>query len=156
MIKPPLTCFFFILKTFHVTWSSSCFSWHAFIYPQNRRFSKINNYGSKSDPSNNHPNLLLISKINIFSFQKVSGKDASEHASGTENMMKIFLAAFSTAYNVVLYVVFNANFRRGLKEILCCRSKTQFRPEKPNKNKELSVVPSVSKKTTKSVMKTTE
>ncbi|KAJ8317983.1 hypothetical protein KUTeg_003074 [Tegillarca granosa] len=76
---------------------------------------------------------------------KVSGKDASEHASGPENMMKIFLSAFSTAYNVVLYVIFNANFRRGLKEILCCRASAPSRSD--NQNKDGSVVPSGSRKT---------
>ncbi|KAL5019200.1 hypothetical protein ScPMuIL_004922 [Solemya velum] len=51
---------------------------------------------------------------------KITGEDDSENAGSSLNLIKIFLATFSTAYNVVLYVIFNSNFRRGFRSILCC------------------------------------
>ena len=66
----------------------------------------------------------------IFSvcFQKVTGNDASENATGFVNTLLVALAAFSTAYNVVLYVVFNPSFKRAIKNIMWC-TKTQILQE---------------------------
>ena len=56
-----------------------------------------------------------------FYFQKAAGKDTSENAAGFVNLFLIALATFSTAYNVVLYIIFNPSFRRAITEILKCR-----------------------------------
>ncbi|XP_046554589.1 RYamide receptor-like [Haliotis rubra] len=48
--------------------------------------------------------ILLIS-------QKISGRDDHMFVGGPVNMIKISLASFSTAYNVVLYAIYNRNFR---------------------------------------------
>ena len=53
-------------------------------------------------------------------FQKATGNDASENAAGFANLFLIALATFSTAYNVVLYVIFNPSFKRAMKGILKC------------------------------------
>ena len=55
------------------------------------------------------------------SFQKVTGNDASENATGFVNLLLVALAAFSTAYNIILYVLFNPSFKRAIKDMLCCR-----------------------------------
>jgi hypothetical protein len=65
--------------------------------------------------------------------QKSTGADNSEDAGGSMNLLKIFLAGFSTAYNVVLYAIFNTNFRQGFKAFLCygfrkCSNAKQVRP----------------------------
>ena len=36
------------------------------------------------------------------------------------NLLLIGLASFSTAYNVVLYVMFNPSFKRGITSVLRC------------------------------------
>ncbi|KAL5019262.1 hypothetical protein ScPMuIL_004984 [Solemya velum] len=56
---------------------------------------------------------------------KITGKDDSEDSGSPLNLVKIFLATFSTAYNVVLYALFNTNFRRGFRSVLCCSKTTQ-------------------------------
>ena len=53
-------------------------------------------------------------------FQKATGNDASENASGFINLSLLALATFSTAYNVVLYVIFNPSFRRAILGVLRC------------------------------------
>lgn len=59
--------------------------------------------------------LLLKDVILNFSFpQKISGISDSLYSDGAINMLRIALAAFSTAYNFCLYVMYNPNFRTGL------------------------------------------
>ena len=53
-------------------------------------------------------------------FQKETGNDSSEDAGGFVNLLLIGLASFSTAYNVVLYVMFNPSFKRGIASVLRC------------------------------------
>ena len=56
----------------------------------------------------------------FFFFQKATGIDASENAAGFVNLFLIALATFSTAYNVVLYIIFNPNFKQAIKSVLQC------------------------------------
>ncbi|ESO87454.1 hypothetical protein LOTGIDRAFT_166607 [Lottia gigantea] len=49
----------------------------------------------------------------ILIIAKISGKDDSEAYSGPINVLRIILAAFSTAYNVILYAIYNRNFREA-------------------------------------------
>ena len=70
----------------------------------------LRKYGKKTLANNMH-----------FYFQKAAGKDTSENAAGFVNLFLIALATFSTAYNVVLYIIFNPSFRRAITEILKCR-----------------------------------
>ncbi|CAC5409637.1 unnamed protein product [Mytilus coruscus] len=56
---------------------------------------------------------------------KSTGSDGSESASSVTFMVKISLAAFSTAYNVVLYVTFNPMFRQAFISIFMCNRKKQ-------------------------------
>ncbi|XP_046352945.2 RYamide receptor-like [Haliotis rufescens] len=54
--------------------------------------------------------ILLIS-------QKISGRDDHMFVGGPINMIKISLASFSTAYNVVLYAIYNRNFRGAFRKM---------------------------------------
>ncbi|XP_071129348.1 neuropeptide Y receptor type 2-like [Mytilus edulis] len=56
---------------------------------------------------------------------KSRGSDGSESASSVTFLVKIALAAFSTAYNVVLYVTFNPMFRQAFLRIFMCNRKKQ-------------------------------
>jgi hypothetical protein len=47
-------------------------------------------------------------------FQKITHKDASRDASGVVNLLLVGLATFSTAYNVILYGVYNPSFYRAI------------------------------------------
>ena len=79
-------------------------------------------------------------------FQKATGNDTSENAAGFVNLFLIALATFSTAYNVILYIIFNPSFRRAITEILKCRrnvgslevngtnNETHVFPESPEKD----------------------
>lgn len=53
-------------------------------------------------------------------FQKATGTDASEDAAGFSNLLLLALATFSTAYNVILYVIFNRSFRQAILGVLRC------------------------------------
>ncbi|XP_041364996.1 neuromedin-K receptor-like [Gigantopelta aegis] len=46
---------------------------------------------------------------------KITGLDGTEESGGTLNLIRLTLSAFSTAYNVFLYVIYNQNFRDGFK-----------------------------------------
>ncbi|XP_061196695.1 neuromedin-K receptor-like [Saccostrea echinata] len=52
---------------------------------------------------------------------KMNGTDDSEDYKGSYNLLKIFLATFSVGYNVILYVIFNPNFRKAILDIIYCR-----------------------------------
>lgn len=67
----------------------------------------------------------LFVKILLLLFQKSRGSDGSESASSVTFLVKIALAAFSTAYNVVLYVTFNPMFRQAFLRIFICNRKKQ-------------------------------
>ena len=68
--------------------------------------------------------------VNFFSFfQKRTGGDGSENAAGFANLLLIGLATFSTAYNVILYVVFNPTFKRAIHDILKCAKSDMVRLE---------------------------
>ncbi|KAL4218331.1 Neuropeptide FF receptor 2 [Mactra antiquata] len=54
-------------------------------------------------------------------YAKITNSDASDDAGGFVNLFLIFLASFSTAYNVVLYVLYNPSFNRAIKDIFGCR-----------------------------------
>ena len=62
-------------------------------------------------------------------FQKRTGGDGSENAAGFANLLLIGLATFSTAYNVILYVVFNPTFKRAIHDILKCAKSDMVRLE---------------------------
>ncbi|KAL8584969.1 hypothetical protein ACOMHN_043605 [Nucella lapillus] len=51
-------------------------------------------------------------------FEKVSGFSENKYNNNWENMLRIALSAFSTAYNFALYIVYNSNFRQGLQQVL--------------------------------------
>ena len=55
-----------------------------------------------------------------FIFQKATGRDASENAAGFINLALLALATLSTAYNVILYVIFNPSFKKAILGILKC------------------------------------
>ena len=57
-----------------------------------------------------------------FIFQKATGNDESDNASGFINLLLIALAIFSTAYNVILYVVFNPSFKEAIIGCFRCTS----------------------------------
>ena len=61
--------------------------------------------------------------------QKATGTDASENAAGFVNLLLIALATFSTAYNVVLYIIFNPSFKRVIKGVLKCSNNAQTQEE---------------------------
>ncbi|KAH3824568.1 hypothetical protein DPMN_126405, partial [Dreissena polymorpha] len=44
-------------------------------------------------------------------------------ASGFLNLFLLAMATFSTAYNIVLYVVYNPNFRQAIRQLLRIRLK---------------------------------
>ena len=77
--------------------------------------------------------LLYTAKTSkIFSFvcfQKVTGNDASDNATGFINLLLLALAVFSTVYNVVLYVIFNPSFKRAIKGILNCSQSTDLQEQ---------------------------
>ncbi|XP_076458435.1 neuromedin-K receptor-like [Babylonia areolata] len=50
--------------------------------------------------------------------EKVSGTSHNQYSDDWANMLRIALSAFSTAYNFLLYVVYNRNFRLGLQRLL--------------------------------------
>ncbi|XP_062614081.1 neuromedin-K receptor-like [Saccostrea cucullata] len=52
---------------------------------------------------------------------KMNGRDDSEDYKGSYNLIKIFLATLSVGYNVILYVIFNPNFRKAILDIVCFR-----------------------------------
>ncbi|KAL3876879.1 hypothetical protein ACJMK2_034661 [Sinanodonta woodiana] len=52
---------------------------------------------------------------------KIYDQDGSEFAAGFLNMFLIAMATFSTMYNVLLYTVFNINFRLAFKTLLLCK-----------------------------------
>ena len=56
----------------------------------------------------------------LLTFQKATGSDTSEKAAGFVNLLLISLATFSTAYNVVLYHLFNPSFKAAIRETLLC------------------------------------
>ncbi|XP_025115626.1 substance-P receptor-like [Pomacea canaliculata] len=67
--------------------------------------------------------LILVATFFIISWapyfallilEKISGISDSLYSDGAINMLRIALAAFSTAYNFCLYVMYNPNFRTGL------------------------------------------
>ncbi|XP_011418423.2 substance-P receptor [Magallana gigas] len=58
---------------------------------------------------------------------KINGSDDSEDAKGAFNLIMLFLATFSTGYNVIVYVIFNPNFRKAILYIICFR---KFRKNK--------------------------
>jgi hypothetical protein len=55
-------------------------------------------------------------------FQKITRNDASSDATGFSNLFIIALASFSTAYNVILYVIYNPSFSRAIKDTIACRT----------------------------------
>ena len=63
-----------------------------------------------------------IGPLVMIYFQKSTGNDASENAAGFSNLLLLALAAFSTAYNVVLYVIFNPSFKQAIIGVLRCNS----------------------------------
>ena len=64
--------------------------------------------------------VIVLHTCYCFYFQKVTGNDASENATGFINLLLVALAVFSTVYNVVLYVIFNPSFKRAIKGVLRC------------------------------------
>lgn len=58
--------------------------------------------------------------------QKITGRDASENASGFVNLFLIALATFSTAYNVVLYVFNNPTIKKAMLDFLKCASTSEL------------------------------
>lgn len=75
-----------------------------------------------------HRYKLLFDHIsNNFIVQKINGSDDSEDAKGAFNLIMLFLATFSTGYNVIVYVIFNPNFRKAILYIICFR---KFRKNK--------------------------
>ena len=72
--------------------------------------------------------LLRLYRYNkYFVFQKATGNDTSEHAAGFVNLLLLALAAFSTAYNVVLYVVFNPSFKQAIIGVLKCAKASEMK-----------------------------
>ena len=63
----------------------------------------------------------------FFLLQSVTGNDGSENVNSAFNLLQITLAAFSTSYNVILYVIFNTSFRNAFKQLLMCWKKTKVR-----------------------------
>ena len=59
-------------------------------------------------------------------FQKVTGNDTSENAAGFVNLLLLALATFSTAYNVVLYVLFNPSFKQAIVGVLKCAKTSEM------------------------------
>ena len=54
----------------------------------------------------------------------MTGKDDSSELDGAMNLLRITLSVFSTSYNTILYIIYNDNFRKGFKKLLCCCLKT--------------------------------
>lgn len=65
-----------------------------------------------------------ISSLFIY-LQKLTNKDASYDASGFVNLFLIALASFSTAYNVVLYIIYNPSFSRAINGVLRCQTRSK-------------------------------
>lgn len=62
----------------------------------------------------------------MFYGQKVTQSDGSEDASDVVSMTMTFLEAFSTAYNVILYLIFNPMFKQSFKNVFnCLKSKIE-------------------------------
>ena len=60
---------------------------------------------------------LIDHFIPYFLPQKIMGHDGAEDSGGALNLIRLTLSAFSTAYNVFLYVIYNKNFRDGFKAL---------------------------------------
>ena len=77
--------------------------------------------------NNNHSlNVIISHHMIFFLLQSVTGNDGSENVSSPFNLLQITLAAFSTSYNVIFYVIFNASFRNAFKQLLMCWKKTKI------------------------------
>jgi hypothetical protein len=62
-------------------------------------------------------------EYSITVLQKISRKDTSYYAAGFVNILLIALATFSTAYNVILYVVFNPSFSSAIRNLFILRKR---------------------------------
>ena len=59
----------------------------------------------------------------------MTGNDASENAAGSVNLLLIGLASFSTAYNIVLYIIFNPSFKQAIQGVLRCANKNDIQQQ---------------------------
>ncbi|XP_052818392.1 neuromedin-K receptor-like [Mya arenaria] len=55
-------------------------------------------------------------------YAKITNNDSSADASGFLNLFLLAMATFSTAYNVILYIVYNPSFNKAIKQVFHIRS----------------------------------
>ncbi|GFN80958.1 substance-k receptor-like [Plakobranchus ocellatus] len=65
--------------------------------------------------------IAWIPYFTLFLYQKITGKSDVSEFNGEIAMLRVALAVFSTAYNFLLYVAYNRNFRNGFKALLPCK-----------------------------------
>ncbi|KAK6187452.1 hypothetical protein SNE40_005479 [Patella caerulea] len=64
----------------------------------------------------------------VLIISKMSGADDSEGYSGPMNMFRITLSTFSCAYNVILYAIYNRNFREAFLVTFKCFRRSNVAP----------------------------
>ncbi|KAI0240178.1 Neuromedin-K receptor, partial [Lamellibrachia satsuma] len=85
---------------------------------------------------------MLIIIVVLFSFAwlpyfvllvgaKMTGQSSSAEATGGFVLVQLTLAVFSTSYNIVLYLVYNAEFRKSFLSIFCCVRLSTVHPSLP-------------------------
>ena len=70
--------------------------------------------------------ISVSTRIASIMFQKATGNDTSENAAGFVNLLLLALATFSTAYNIVLYVLFNPSFKQAIIGVLKCAKTSEM------------------------------
>ncbi|BFZ17245.1 hypothetical protein BsWGS_20284 [Bradybaena similaris] len=68
--------------------------------------------------------LFLVSWLpyfTLFILEKTTGTGDLVDANGPVNKLRIFLSVLSTTYNFCLNILYNGNFRTGLKAVITCQ-----------------------------------
>ena len=56
------------------------------------------------------------------------GQSSSAQAASWSALVQLTLAVFSTSYNIVVYLIYNAEFRKSFVNIFCCVQPSTVHP----------------------------
>ncbi|KAI0230866.1 hypothetical protein LSAT2_018778 [Lamellibrachia satsuma] len=62
---------------------------------------------------------------------KLTGQSSSAEAASGFVLIQLTLAVFSTSYNIVIYLIYNAEFRKSFLNIFCCVRPSTVHPSLP-------------------------